>query len=372
MDKEKDKSVKKKMTPKEKKKLAAIIAGIVIIALLCGGIMYSRKSSDSYKYLDYDKYIKLGEYKGLTYQEKDAVIKQEDIDAEIENRLALEEETTTIKEGKVEDGDTVNIDYTGKIDGKEFAGGSSTGYELTIGSKTFIDGFEDGLVGKKVGDTVEVKVTFPEDYQDEAMAGKDAVFSVKINSKIKSKKPEYNEEFIKAHSDYDNKKDYEASIKKELEEELKKNNTAETKQELWEQVMSGSKVKKYPKKQYKAEKAAVQAYYKNVAEQYGMEYSEFQKQFNVTDDQLKETAKDSVKSKLCIYAIAKKEGLKVTDKEYREAIDKLLKDAGFTESSFKKQYGESIQEYAKEQDYRTSLLLEKVEDFILENGKVSK
>ena len=381
--KEKDKSVKetkkenkeikkKGMTLKEKKKLTAIIAGLVVIALLCGGLFYMRGNSDSYKYLDYDKYITLGEYKGLAYQEKEVKVTKEDIDAEIENRLTMAQDAQLITKGKVNDGDVVNIDYTGKIDGKEFDGGSDEGYDLEIGSETFLKEFEDGLIGKNVGDTVDIKVTFPKDYDNEDIAGKEAVFTVKINSKLKVETPEYDDDFIEYNTDYDTKEEFEASIKKELEKEMKEANVEETKQELWEQVVSASTVKKYPKKQYKAEKALVEAYYKDVAEQYGMEYDDLKEQFGLTDEDLKETTKESVKEKLCVYAVAKKEGIRVTDKEYREAIDKLLEEAGFTEETFEEQYGQTIQDYAKEQDFRSGMLRDEVSDFIYKNAKVEK
>ena len=201
--------------------------------------------------------VKIGKYKNLGIKKDKVEVKEEEIDHELGHiREQYAEVRNLDDKTPLENGMIAVIDFEGFKDGVAFKGGKGNDYNLELGSNTFIPGFEEALVGLKKGDKKDVNVTFPEDYQDEAMAGKDAVFSVKINSKIKSKKPEYNEEFIKAHSDYDNKKDYEASIKKELEEELKKNNTAETKQELWEQVMSGSKVKKYPKKQYKAEKAA--------------------------------------------------------------------------------------------------------------------
>lgn len=359
------------MAAKRKKtfRIIALCIIVIIIAAIIGGIMYKRANSDTYKYLNYSKYVTVGEYKGLTYEKADLSVSKEEVQSEIEARLAAAAETKTVTKGKVKDGDTVKIDYVGKIDGKEFTGGSANDYDLTIGSGSFIDGFEDGLIGKKVGETVTLDLTFPKDYGNEDVAGKDVAFTVTIKSKQKTITPKYDEEFIKANSDFDNKADYEASVKKDLKKQKKEQAESSAKAEIWQKVLDDSKVKSYPKKQLKKEQKAVEKSYKNMAEQYGMEWDAFQSAMGLDSKAIKKQAKESVKSKLCEYSIAKTEGIKLTNKQYKARLDKMLKDAGMTKDQFKSQYGMTIYEYAEQNDFYDGILMEKVEDFIYKNAK---
>ncbi len=131
---------------------------------------------------DVNEYVTLGEYMGLEITATQYEATQDDYDTYLNDLLDSESYYAKSDKKKIEEGDTVNIDYVGTVDGEEFDGGSATGYELEIGSDTFIDGFEDQLVGVKVGKTVDVNVTFPDDYTNNTdLAGKDAVFTVTVN-----------------------------------------------------------------------------------------------------------------------------------------------------------------------------------------------
>ena len=132
-----------------------------------------------YKALDY---VKLGDYKGLEVTLASTDVTDEEVEQQVETNLNNNDKSEELKEGTVENGDVANIDYEGKLNGKAFDGGTAEGYDLTIGSGSFIDGFEDGLIGKKIGDTVDLNLTFPEDYSSTDLAGKEVVFTVKINS----------------------------------------------------------------------------------------------------------------------------------------------------------------------------------------------
>ena len=141
-------------------------------------------------------YVTLGEYKGIEVSVDAPVVTDEYLDSYIDYVLQSNMVTTEITDRPVEEGDIVNIDYEGKIDGVAFDGGTAQGYDLTIGSGTFIDGFEDGLIGAETGETVDVNVTFPENYQGEEVAGKDAVFTVTVNSISVETLPELTDEFV--------------------------------------------------------------------------------------------------------------------------------------------------------------------------------
>ena len=139
-----------------------------------------------------DQYIKVGEYKGLDVQEDVQEVTDSDIDIQIQTNLSQNLVEVEDENAEVKNGDVVNIDYEGKKDGVAFDGGTAEGFDLTIGSGSFIDGFEDGLIGAKKGETRDLNLTFPENYQAEELAGQDVVFTVKINA-IKTT-PELTEE----------------------------------------------------------------------------------------------------------------------------------------------------------------------------------
>ena len=148
-----------------------------------------------YRALDY---VTVGQYRQLPVETDEITVTDEDIDAALRAAIPAED-YADVPDGTVESGDIVNIDYTGKIDGNEFEGGTAAGQDLTIGSGTFIDGFEEGLLGLKVGDTTDLDLTFPEDYVSSTLAGKAVVFTVKINSIRRA--PEITAELISEISD---------------------------------------------------------------------------------------------------------------------------------------------------------------------------
>ena len=167
-----------------------------------------------------ENYIKVGDYKELPYYKETAEVSDEDVDTEIKSRLEKAAKSEQVKEGTVTEGDSVNIAYVGKIDGEEFEGGKSDSYDLEIGSGTFIDGFESGLTGHSIGETVVLNLRFPEDYHNADVAGKPVEFTVTINYKTVKETPELDEGFVK-----DNTKTGSKTVdayKKEVKEELLK------------------------------------------------------------------------------------------------------------------------------------------------------
>jgi trigger factor len=144
-----------------------------------------------------EDYVTVCQYDGIEIKKDDISATDDEVQAQIDSLMANYKTTKEIKDRKVADGDVVNIDYTGKVDGKEFDGGSAKGYDLTIGSHTFIDNFEEQLIGHNPGETVEVKVTFPEDYQSKDLAGKEAVFTTVINFISEQEEAELTDEFVK-------------------------------------------------------------------------------------------------------------------------------------------------------------------------------
>lgn len=162
---------------------------------------------------------KLGDYSKLETEVESYEVKDEDIDRKINSDLEGNSRLVSIDDRAVNDKDIVNIDFNGKLDGETFDGGKAEGYELTIGSNTFIPGFEEQIIGKNIGEEFDVNVTFPEDYNAEDLKGKEVVFEVKLNSIQEKVLPELDDEFVKDISEFDTLDEYKNSIKEELEEQ---------------------------------------------------------------------------------------------------------------------------------------------------------
>ncbi len=344
--------------------MTAIIVAMVLAA--AGLIIYAHV--DTYSKINYDKVVELGKYKELKGTLNVEKVTKKDVQAEIDQRVKDAAETKTIKRGKVKDGDTIIIDYEGRIDGQKFDGGSAEKQKLEIGSGTMIPGFEKSLIGKKIGETCTINVTFPKDYQAKDLAGKDAEFEVTIRSKKEKITYKYGNKFIRKTSKYYKKSSYEKAVKEELEKEARETAESELEETLWSKVLEKSKIKKYPKGLVKDEIEAVKIQYDRMAEQYGTSPA----QMGITEEQYKAAAKESVKEKLILHAIAEKEGIKVTRKDKQDFYDEILENSDMTEEEFEKATEMSVKDWVKANHYETQPLRDKVLDFVRENGKITE
>ncbi len=351
---------------------------VIVLALLAGAgslIAYEKGvfKASNYEYLNYDKYVTVGKYKGLPYEKPDPEVTDQEVKDEIDVRVAAKETTEQEKTGTVKEEDTINISYVGKVDGKTFDGGSADNVDVEVGAGNMIEGFEESLVGKKIGSKAVLKLTFPDDYENTELAGKDVVFTVTINYRKKVITPEYGAGFVKKYTKYKTTKEYEESVKKDLLDEKTEEAMGEVKSELWGDIVGKSKVKSYPEKQLDYEVTSIRESYEQMASSYGMSFSDYLKQMDMTKKEYNSTTKKygklMVKQKMILYSIAKDEGIKLSDKEYKKELDKMLKSAGYTEETFEQQYGQTIEEYGEENEFRVSMLLDKVMDFIVKNAK---
>ncbi len=349
-----------------KKKI--FVSGICILAM--AGLAACGSASISYEKYDLSEYIKAGEYKGVEVDDINISVTQDDIDEQIQSDLERAATSEKISENDtIKEGDTTNIDYVGKKDGKKFDGGSAEGYDLKIGSNSFIEGFEDGLIGKNVGDKVKLNLTFPEDYPSEDLAGQDVEFTVTINSATREVVPEYDLDFIKKNTKYDTVEDYEKAVEKKLYEDKETDAIGRQKNELWSQVMDNTEILKYPDE-------IVSQYIKfndqqidSMAESYGVTRKELLKSYNFTDEEEfaaanEDNSKLRVKQEFLIEYIADKEGIGVTNEEAKERMA-MYESKGYDEAAIKSQTGRDIEGYI-----RTELLYEKVLEFLLENAKI--
>ena len=352
----------------KKKVLAAVLVGV-----LCLGLFVMTGCGDKVPYSDYDltEYVTVGEYKGLEYEMTSVSVSDDEVDTEIQSRLESKATTEEVKSGTVEEGDQIVIGYEGRIDGETFDGGSSDEYEMTVGQANFIDGFEDGLIGKNVGDTVTLDLEFPEDYHEESLAGKPDVFEVNIKTKKVQNVPEYNLEFVEENSDYDNFEDYEASVKKDLLAEKETDAENEMKTQLWKQIMDSSEIKKYPEEKDEAI-ADEQERLKQEASDSGVSYEDYLSSSGYSAEQMEELLKTFYENKffeeMVLYAIADKEGIEVTEKEYKKQLDELLESSGMDENTFEDAYQMTIEEWADSRSIRSTMLLNKVMDKVMEYG----
>lgn len=356
-------------------KRRTILTGCTMLLglILCLGLAACGGEKMQYDGLDLEDYITVGEYKGLEVEGYKIKVSEQEIQEKVEAALKDKQENKKLdKKTKLKKGDTANIDYTGKVDGKEFDGGASQGFDLELGSGQFIEGFEDGLIGHKVGESVEVKVHFPDDYQGEKVAGKDAVFTVKINSATRPKVPEYTVDFVKANTDFETKEEYEESIRQDIYKEKEEQAKTEQKNTLWSEVLENTEVKKYPEEELAAYQEVFDAQIDTMAQQYGMTRSQILNQMYGTDDasQVKDIIEDStktlIKQEMVTEYIADKEDLTYTKDEKQAKLDEVEKQ-GYDEETVKSYTGRSLEQYA-----HITLLYEKVQDFILDNAKVKK
>ena len=351
-----------------------VVAIVAVIAIIL--VFVNNKQSKEYNY-DLSKYVKVGNYKGLEYTSQKASVTDEEVDVEIQRRLQKAAKTENSKTGKVENGDTINISFVGKIDGKEFEGGSSESTDITVGTTQMIDGFVEGLIGKNVGDSVTLNLKFPDDYGKTDLQGKAVEFKVTINSKKKISVPKLNASFVKKNSKYKTVKEYKEGVKKELLNQKQKSIDSTVKQELWSRIINKSKAKKYPEKELNeamSQANKLEESYKAQAQNYGMEWETYLKTVMRTDkkgfEKLKqEYAKNIVFNRMVMYSIARSENISLSNREYKKEILKILEDNGYDEESFKKAFGKDIETYADEQNWRQKILFDKVLDKVMKDGK---
>lgn len=314
-------------------------------------------------------YVELGEYKGLTVKIAPIEVTDEEILAQI-SANAGSDAMEDVTEGTVEEGDTANIDYVGKLDGEAFDGGTAKGYDLEIGSGTFIDGFEDGLVGVKIGDTVDLTLTFPESYPSEELAGKETVFTVTVNSVKRMK--ELTSDLVNTITDgeYTDVDAYKESVKETLIKNKEDSRDSEIKSDILSQISANSTVRDYPQEMLDYGLTNMQNAYKQMASQYDMEYADLlQNYFGMTEEQFNEEALNVVKQNLdaemYLKAIAEKEGIEVSDDDYEAACQRYADTYGYDSvDDLKAAYDEDT--------IRISALQDKVLDFLEENTTVEE
>lgn len=310
--------------------------------------------------------VKLGKYKGIELKKIEYNVSDEDINHELGHMADRNSRLVTVEDRAVEDGDITVIDFEGFVDGVAFEGGKAENHELTIGSKTFIPGFEDQIIGMKIDEEKDINVKFPEEYFSEELKGKAATFKVKLHEIKKKELPELNDDFAKDASEFDTLEELKASIKEKLEEE----NANKAKYE-----MEDSAIKAVTEKaEVEIPSGMIETEINNMIQDMetrmsyqGIRMEQYLQMIGKTMEDFKkeneEQAKTSVKTRLTLEAIVKAEKIEASEEDVNAKIEEMAKMYGKTAEELKA--NEQFVNYVKD-----SLKNEAVVKFIINNAKI--
>ncbi len=312
--------------------------------------------------------VKIGAYKGLEIKKYEYKVTKADIKKETEKILLREAKPVEVTDRACADGDTVNIDFAGKVDGEAFAGGTAEGYDLELGSGTFIPGFESQVVGMKLGEEKDLTVTFPENYQADNLKGKDAVFTVKLNS-IKGKElPELTDEYVKKHAGCETVKEYSDKVKARLEKKAENDSRDQTENSIVEAICKTAECE-IPQAMIESEIDTIVRDFSYKLMYQGLKLEDYISYMGQTMEQFRaqfaEQAKSRVLSQLVIEKIVKDENITASQEEI---------DAKVAEQA--KSVEKTVEEYMKSIDARqieyiaNDIVVTKLFDFLKANNNL--
>ena len=310
---------------------------------------------------------KLGKYKGIEIKKIEYNVEEKDIEHELEHMQEHNSRLISIDDRPVEDGDITVIDFEGFVDGETFEGGKAENYELTIGSKTFIPGFEDQIIGMKIDEEKDVNVTFPEEYFSKDLAGKEATFKVKLHEIKKKELPKLDDEFAKDVSEFDTLEELKKSIKEKLEEDAKQRQKYETEEAVVKAVTENIEVE-VPSGMIETEVENMIKDIETRLSYQGLKLEQYLQMLNKTEDEMKKEyepqALEAVKTRLMIDAVIKAEKIEANVEEIDEKIKEMAKNYGKeNDEEFLK--NENVANYIKE-----GLKSEKALEFLVKNAKI--
>ena len=314
--------------------------------------------------------VELGQYKGLEVEAVQQHLTDEMVDAEIERDREKASRTIDVEDRPVQKGDTVKLDYAGTIDGVAFDGGTAQNQTLEIGSNRFIPGFEDQMIGMQIGEEKDLNVKFPDEYHSAEVAGKDAVFHVKVNGIQTVEKPELDDDFAADISDFDTFADYKSDVVKRLTERIERSNENAAKNALVEKAVENAKVD-IPQAMidsqgdYMIREMEMQIMYQ------GMRLDDYLKYMGMTREALKAQNEPEairrVKNELVIDAIRKAEGIEPTEEDIEKQTAEQAKMYGQDPEDFKKGLTDEQKEYLKE-----DAAIARVLDLLMADAKITE
>ena len=311
--------------------------------------------------------IKLGKYKGIEIKKVEYNVTDEDIEHELGHMQEHNSRLISIEDRPVESGDIATIDFEGFADGKAFEGGKAEGHELEIGSNSFIPGFEDQVIGMKIEEEKDIQVKFPEEYFSKDLAGKDAIFKVKVHEIKKKELPELDDEFAKDVSEFDTLKELKESIKEKQQKQNDEKAKYETQEAIIKAVCEDIQVE-IPSGMVESE---IDNMLKDIEQRLfyqGLKLEQYLQMMGKTEEEMKKEyepqAIDAIKSRLALEAVIKAEKIEATDEEIDEKLKEMAKNYGKeNDEEFLK--NENVRNYLKQ-----GLASEKAIDFLVENAKI--
>ena len=311
--------------------------------------------------------VTLGEYKGVEVQKTKSEVTEEDIETEIKRAREKNSRLITVEDRGIEDGDQVTIDFDGSVDGKRFEGGKAEDYPLTIGSHTFIDNFEEQLIGKKTGEECEVNVTFPAEYHVEELKNKPAVFKVKVKEIQRKELPEANDEFASEVSDFDTMEEYKKDLTEKLQAEKVEAAKTADEDKVVAKVIENATME-IPDQMVEEQVNGMVNDYARRLESQGISFKQYVEITGMTaekiGEQMKPQAIKRIQTRLVLEAVVKAENIQADDAAVEEQFDKMAADFKMDKEQIKGMFGEEQMAQLKE-----DLAVQKAIDFLVAEAK---
>lgn len=311
--------------------------------------------------------VKLGTYKGIEVEKVDTTVSGLEVDEEIDRVRRQNARKIDVTDRAAKDGDITNIDFEGFVDGEAFEGGKGENYTLKLGSKSFIPGFEDQIVGHEIGEEFDVNVTFPEDYHSEDLKGKAAVFKCKLNSLQEEQLPELDDEYVSDISDVETVDEYKDSIRKQLEEKKEKQAKTKIENAAIEKLMETSEMD-IPASMIEGQQESMLNEFKQQLSMQGMSFDMYSQYTGLNEEtmleQVKPEAEKRVKSRLVLEAVSKAENIEVSDEDVDKKLEEMAAMYGIEADKFKGYIGDKEKESIKK-----DIAVEKAAEFIVANIK---
>ena len=313
--------------------------------------------------------VELGKYKGISCTKRDTSVADEEIDEKIDEERARDSRIVTVTDRAVKEKDIAVIDFEGFKDGVPFDGGKGEDYELTIGSHTFIDTFEDQLIGHKTGEDLEVNVTFPENYNEKSLAGQPALFKVTIKEIREKQLPEVDEDYV-SDKGFDSIEDYRKDISDKIKKRKEDEARAAKEDELIQAIIDDSKMD-IPEAMLETETDMLLEDYQRRISYQGISFEQYLQYIGMTVDrlrtQLSEQAKKNIESRLVLEAVADAEKIEVSDEEVEEEVKKIASNYGLEPEKMKDIMGDK-----ERKNIVHDRALQKAVDMIIDSAKETK
>ncbi len=306
--------------------------------------------------------VTLGAYKGIEVPKTEISVTEEEVQADIDRVREQNSRMITVEDRPVQDGDITKIDFKGFVDGEAFEGGEGTDYPLTIGSHTFIDNFEEQLIGKSIGEETEVNVTFPEEYQAEELQGKPAVFKVTVKEIKYKELPEFDADFVQDVSEFETVDEYKADVEAKIKERKENEAKVEKEDKVIEKIIEGATME-IPEAMVEFQVENMVEDYSRRLQQQGLSIQQYMQYTGLTIDKLKEDMRPQavkrIESRLVLDAVVAAENIEVTDEDIEKEIEEMAKAYMMEADKLKEYMGD-----AEKENIKADIAVKKAAEFV--------